>query len=62
MKEACYCGRTGEIEDRQPVVTGDGKRALECPGCGRVDHLDWLPEDARRLTLERAESRRRIAA
>jgi hypothetical protein len=29
--ESCYCGRMGEIEDREPVATGDGGRALRCP-------------------------------
>jgi hypothetical protein len=54
MLEGCYCGRTGEIEDREPVATGDGGRALRCPGCG---HLDRLPEEARRCAFEETESR-----
>jgi hypothetical protein len=31
MLESCFCGRTGEIEDREPLVTKDGGRALGCP-------------------------------
>lgn len=57
MREACYCGRIGSIEDREPVVTGDGRRALGCPDCGHLDRLDWLPEDARRQAFEEAELR-----
>jgi hypothetical protein len=51
MLEGCFCGRTGV---REPVATGDGGRALRCPGCG---HLDRLPEEARRCAFEEAESR-----
>jgi hypothetical protein len=57
MLESCYCGRTGEIEDREPVATGDGGRALRCPDCGHLERLDWLPEEARRHAFEEAESR-----
>ncbi len=62
MQEACYCGRTGEIEDREPVIDGDGRAALECPRCGHLDHLSWLPnqepvfEEARRRSRERQAS------
>ena len=44
MQEACYCGRTGELEDRKPVTDGDGREALECPRCGHLDHLSWLQD------------------
>jgi hypothetical protein len=57
MLESCYCGRTGEIEDREPVATGDGGRALRCPDCGHLERLDWLPEEARRHVFGEAESR-----
>lgn len=62
MQEACYCGRTGEIEDREPVIDGDGRAALECPRCGHLDHLSWLQnpepvvEEARRRSGERKVS------
>lgn len=62
MLEICFCGRTGEMEDREPVVTGDGRRALRCPDCGHLDHLRWLPEEAGRRVLEKAERRRQQAA
>jgi hypothetical protein len=57
MLETCYCGRTGEIEDREPVATGDGSYALRCPDCGHLDCLDWLNEEARRHVFEETESR-----
>lgn len=62
MREACFCGRIGEIEDREPVTNVGGRAGLACPGegCGHTDYLEWLPEDTRRLLLE--ESARRSAA
>ncbi|MDQ5830616.1 MAG: hypothetical protein M3324_12335 [Actinomycetota bacterium] len=62
MRERCYCGRTGEIEEREPVATSDGGRALRCPDCGHLDHLDWLPEETRRHAFEEAERRQQRAA
>jgi hypothetical protein len=63
MREVCYCGRTSELEDRMPVVTGDGARALACPACGHEDRLEWLPEHTRMLVMEGAKRKRdRIAA
>ena len=47
VQEVCYCGRVGEVQERKLVTDGDGKQALECPECGHLDHLSWLPEDAR---------------
>jgi hypothetical protein len=46
MKESCYCGRTGEIEDREPVLVEGDVWALRCGVCGHVDYLEWLPEEA----------------
>ena len=57
MRETCYCGRTGEIEDRKAVRDDDGREALQCPDCGHLDHLSWLPPEARDRTI--AEARRR---
>jgi hypothetical protein len=31
MLESCYCGRTGEVEDREPVTNEDGGQAVEVP-------------------------------
>ncbi len=54
MKESCFCGRTGEVEDREPVLNRDGRRVFRCPGeaYGRVDDLRWLSEEARLLLCE----------
>ncbi|QIN82331.1 hypothetical protein GBA63_06460 [Rubrobacter tropicus] len=57
MRESCYCGRAGEIEDREPVTDGDGRRALKCPDCGHLDHLSWLSADARVRVFEEAKRR-----
>ena len=59
MREACFCGRVGELEDRAPVPDADGyQEALRCPKCGHLDRLEWLPEDARRAVLEEAHGRK----
>lgn len=60
MKESCYCGRTGDVEDREPVSSSDGNRALRCPECGHEDDLRWLPEEAGLLLW--GEARRRFGA
>jgi uncharacterized C2H2 Zn-finger protein len=41
-----------------PVHDGDGYQALRCPKCGHLDHLEWLPEDARRPVLKEAHGRK----
>ncbi len=46
MLETCFCGRTGEIEDREPTTDRDGREALRCPECGHLDHLSWLQDSA----------------
>ena len=58
MKESCFCGRVGELEDRTPVLDGDGCEILRCPKCGHLDRLEWLPEDARQSVLEERHSRK----
>ena len=60
MREACYCGRTGEIEDRQPVVDANGERALRCPveTCGHLDYLRAFSDETRLLVFEEASRRR----
>ena len=47
MLESCYCGRTGEIEGREPVVDDEGRQALRCPDCGHLDHLSLAPRGKR---------------
>jgi hypothetical protein len=62
MQEACYCGRYGDIRDRELVLDGDGRRALECPDCGHADCLSWVPEETSILLWEEAKRRREIPA
>ncbi len=52
MREACYCGRVGEVEDRKPVYGGGGRiEALRCPRCGHLDPLPQLDTDDRRAVF-----------
>jgi hypothetical protein len=60
IKEACYCGRIGEFEDREPILDESGRWALRCSNdaCGHVDRLEWLPEEAGLLLWGEARRRR----
>ena len=58
MKESCFCGWVGELEDRMPVLHDDGYEVLQCPECGHLDRMEWLPEDARLPVLEKAHNRK----
>ena len=57
MRESCYCGRVGEVEDREPAYEGDRVEALRCPRCGHLDALPQLDADARRGVFDEAERR-----
>lgn len=57
MREACFCGRNGDLEDRELVYLGHGEHALRCPDCGHLDDLSWLDRDARERVLEEAARR-----
>ena len=43
MRETCFCGRTGDIADREPVYLGDGEWGLACLACGHLDRLELFP-------------------
>ena len=58
MREVCFCGWAGDVADRAPVYAGDGDWGLECPGCGHLDRLAWLPDEARARTMAEAARRR----
>ena len=58
MREVCFCGWSGDLEDRAPVYAGDGDWGLECPRCGHLDRLQWLPEGSRARVVEEAARRR----
>ena len=57
MREACYCGRVGEVEDREPVLRDGRTEALRCPRCGHLDSLPYLDDAARHEMFEEAERR-----
>jgi hypothetical protein len=46
MQEACYCGRTGDLRNREPVLSDNSRWALRCPDCSRLDYLHWLSDEA----------------
>ena len=60
MRETCFCGWSGDVEDRTPVAAIDGRCGLVCPSCGHLDLLDYLPPSARLMTI--AEVVRRYTA
>lgn len=60
MYEACFCGWTGELMEREPTYLGDGDWGLTCPRCGHLDHLAGWPAATREALV--AEARRRAAA
>lgn len=45
MREVCFCGWSGELEDREPVLDGRMRWMLRCPGCGHLDDLAWMEEE-----------------
>ena len=57
MRESCYCGRVGEVEDREPAYEGARVEALRCPRCGHLDPLPQLDDDARRGVFDESERR-----
>ncbi|HEV2743554.1 MAG TPA: hypothetical protein VGV91_10385 [Rubrobacter sp.] len=57
MRESCYCGRVGEVEDREPVLRDGRTEALRCRRCGHLDPLPWLDAAARHSVFEEAERR-----
>ena len=57
MREACFCGRVGESEDRETVSLDGGERALRCK-CGHLEWVAWLSGENRREVFEEAERRK----
>lgn len=61
MQEVCYCGRVGEVEDREPVTDAYGRETLRCPNdaCGHLDDLSWVLDPGhvfRQVLLRRRRS------
>ena len=57
MREICFCGRSGEVEDRKPVSLDSGEQALECPDFGHIDRVNWLSGETRTDIFEEAAKR-----
>ncbi len=57
MREICFCGRSGELEEREPILDVEGRWVLRCPGCGHLDDLSWLSEEAALLVWGAARRR-----
>jgi hypothetical protein len=57
VRESCFCGRDGELEDREPILDARGRWMLRCPVCGHRDDLEWLSEEHALVVW--GESRRR---
>jgi hypothetical protein len=58
MREVCFCGWSGAVDDRDPVYLGDGDWGLACPVCGHLDRLGWLSAEAARPLVAAANRRR----
>jgi hypothetical protein len=56
MTEACFCGRTGHLTDRIPVLDDEGV-GLECPECAHVDRLTVFPAPVRLQLWTEAKAR-----
>jgi uncharacterized Zn finger protein len=50
MREICFCGRIGALEDREAVLEEGARWMLRCPECGHLDDLGWMDEE-KALTL-----------
>ena len=46
MQEVCFCGRSGDVRDREPILDDDDRWALRCRSCGHLDYFEWLPEES----------------
>jgi len=58
MLESCFCGHSGELEDRLPVLDAEARWLLRCPSCGHLDDLRWLGEETALLIWGEAVDRR----
>ena len=58
MRESCFCGRSGQLEDREPVLDAEARWLLRCPNCGHLDDLGWLTEEAALMVWGEALRRR----
>jgi hypothetical protein len=61
MQEVCFCGRSGDVRDRKPILDDYGRWALRCQSCGHRDYLQWLGEEAGLLLWGEARRRRELS-
>jgi hypothetical protein len=57
MIEICFCGREGQLEDREPVLDREVRWLLRCRSCGHLDDLRWLADE--KALMVWGEARRR---
>jgi hypothetical protein len=57
MREVCFCGRVGRLEDREPVLDDEARWLLRCPDCGHQDDLRWLSGEASLMVWGEVRSR-----
>ena len=57
MQAVCFCGGSGDVRDREPILDDHGRGALRCTSCGHLDYLEWLPEAAGLLLWGEAKRR-----
>ena len=62
MRESCFCGRSGELEDREPVLNAEARWLLRCPSeaCGHLDDLGWMTEEVALMIWGEARRRRGV--
>lgn len=58
MREICYCGWSGELEDREPVLDALGRWMLRCPECGHLEDLGVADGGVRPMVWGEAQRRR----
>jgi hypothetical protein len=61
MHEACFCGWSGALAEREPTYLGDGDWGLACPRCDHLDRLELWPAAAREALIAEARRRREMA-
>jgi predicted SnoaL-like aldol condensation-catalyzing enzyme len=57
MREECFCGWHGAIEEKVSVHLESDVGAVACPRCGRLDALTWLPSSHREALLQAVRDR-----
>ena len=58
MHEICFCGWSGELEEREPVLDSRMRWTLRCPDCGHLDDLQWLDEEKALMLCDAARRRK----